>query len=94
MRFVKSGSWLGLAEYISDAVVTNAVARAEISVRVVIEGAPADAAGILRIGSELVVDASVAQRMLGEAFYLVDGLRGIGVPDKFRIQVARMVGRL
>jgi hypothetical protein len=31
--------------------------------------------------------------MLGEAFYLVDGLCGIGVANKFRVQVAGMVRR-
>ena len=45
-------------------------------------------------GSKLVVNARVAQRVLGEALDLVDGLGGIGVPDEFRIQIARMVRRL
>jgi len=37
------------------------------------------------------VDASVAQRVLGEAFDLIDRLGGIRVSDKFRVQITRMV---
>jgi len=55
------------AEDIGDAVIADAVAGAEISVRVVVEGAPADATGILRIGSKLVVNARVAQGVFRQA---------------------------
>ena len=48
LRFVESGGGLWIAENIGDAVIADSVAGAEIRVRVVIEGAPADAARILR----------------------------------------------
>jgi hypothetical protein len=85
LRFVEPRCRLWFAEYISDTVITDAVAGPEICMRVVIEGAPANAAGILRIGRKLVVDAGVTQGVLGEAFHLVDGLGGIGVSYKFRV---------
>ena len=40
LRFVEAGSGLGLAEDVSDAVVADTVAGAEVSVGVVVEGAP------------------------------------------------------
>src|SRR5271170_2078385 len=49
LRFIEARGRLGLAKDVSYAVVTNTVARAKIGMRVVIEGAPAKAAGILRI---------------------------------------------
>ena len=49
LRFIESCRRLGLAEHVSDAVVTDAVARAEIRMRVVIKRAPADATRVLRI---------------------------------------------
>ena len=60
LRLVEAGGRLGLAEDVGDAVVADAVAGAEVGVRVVVEGAPADTAGVLRVGGELIVDAGVA----------------------------------
>src|SRR4249919_2085835 len=78
LRFVKTGGGLGFAENIGDAVIADAIAGAEVAVSVVVEGAPADAAGVLRIGGELVVDARVAHGVFGGALDLADGLGGIG----------------
>ena len=66
-------------------MVADAIARTEIPVRVVIEGAPADAASVLRIGSQLIVNASMTHGMLREALDLINRLGRVGVPDKFRI---------
>src|SRR6266536_74065 len=93
LRFVESRGRLWLSEYVGDTVITNAVTRTEIAVRVVIEGAPADPASILRIGGQLVMDAGVPQRVLSETLHLVDRLRGIGVPNEFGVQIPRMVRR-
>src|SRR5436190_7952549 len=49
LRFIESCRRLGLTEDVSDAVVADAVARAEIRMRVVIKCAPADATRVLRI---------------------------------------------
>src|SRR5208337_1132407 len=86
--------WFGLAKNIRDAVVADAVAAAEIAVRVVVESAPGDAAGILRIGGELIVDTRVANSMLRQALLVVDGFSRIGVADELGIQITGMVGRL
>ncbi len=94
LRLVEARRWLGLAENVGDAVIADAIAGAEVSVSVVVKGAPADAAGVLRVRSQLVVDAGVAHRVFGEALHLVDGLGGIGVPDKLGVQIARVIGRL
>ncbi len=66
LRFVKARGGFRLAENIGDAVVADAVARAEIRVGVVVEGAPADAAGVLRIRRELIVNARMAQRVFAQ----------------------------
>jgi len=92
-RFVESRGRLGFPEYIRNSVITNSVARTEIAVGIVIEGAPANPASILHIGRQLVMDAGMSQGVLGEALHLVDRLRGISVADKFRIQIPRMVRR-
>ena len=60
LRFVKGTGRFRFAEDVGDAVEADAVAGTEVRVRVVVEGAPADAAGVARIGRELVVDAGVA----------------------------------
>ena len=61
------------------------------AVRVVVEGAPADAAGILRIGSKLVVNARVTQRVLGQSLDVVDGFGGVSVAYEFGVEIARMI---
>ena len=94
MRLVEAGGRLGLAEDVRDAVVADAVAGAEVGVRVVVEGAPADAARVLRIGGKLIVDARMAQRVLALPLVVVGGLGGIGVADELRVEIARMVRRL
>ena len=93
LRLVEPGSRLRLAEHIGDAVVANAVARSEVAMRVVIECAPANAAGVLRIGGELVVNARVPQRVLSQALHLVNCFGRVGMPNEFRVQIPRMVRR-
>ena len=93
LRFVESRSRFRLAENVGDTVIANAVAGAEITMGVVIEGAPADAACVLRVRGKLVMDAGVAQRVLGQAFHVVDGFSGISMSDEFGVQIARMVRR-
>ena len=61
---------------------------------VVVKRAPADASRVLRIRSQLIVDAGMTHGVFGQPFNLVDGLGRIGVPDEFRVQIARMVWRL
>ena len=94
LRFVKAGGWLWLPENVDDAVVANSVAAAKIGVRVVIESAPTDAARVLRVGGQLIVNTRMAHGVLGQALDLVNRFGGIGVPDKFGVEVARMMGRL
>src|SRR5579864_6212579 len=36
----------------------------------------------------------MSYRVFGEALNLIDGLRGIGVTDKFRVQITRVIRRL
>src|SRR3954462_3495293 len=62
--------------------------------RVVIECAPANSPGILRIRGQLVMDAGVTQRMFDEPFNVVNGLGGVGMTDKFGIQITGRVGRI
>ena len=57
LRFVKICCRFGKAEDIAYAVVTHTVPGAEICMGIVIEGAPADTAGVLGIGTKLVVNA-------------------------------------
>src|SRR5579871_3589960 len=85
LRFVEARGGLGLAEDIGDAVVTNAIPRTEVAVSVVVESTPADATSILRIRSKLVVNSSMADRVLGQTLDLVDRLGWIGVPNKLGV---------
>ena len=94
LRTVETCCRLGLAEDVGDAVVADAVAGAEVGVGVVVEGAPADAAGILRIGGQLVVDSRVANGVFAQALDVVDGLGGIGVAVEFGVEIERMIWRL
>ncbi len=93
LRFVEAGGGFGLAEDIGDAVIADAVAGAEVGMRVVVEGAPADAAGVLRIGGELVVNARVAKGVLALALIVVGGLGGEGVADELGVEIAGMIRR-
>ena len=93
LRAIETGGRLGLAEDVSNAVIADAVAGAEVVVSVVVEGAPADAAGVLRVGGQLIVDTRVADGVLAEAFDVVDGLGGIHVAVKFGVEIERMIGR-
>jgi hypothetical protein len=45
-------------------------------------------------GGQLIVDAGVAHGVLAQALDVVDGLGGIGVADKFGVEIERMIGRL
>src|ERR1035438_8286176 len=60
LGLVKSSGWLWLAEDISDTVIADSVAGAEVGMRVVIKSAPTDPARILRIRSKLVVNSRMA----------------------------------
>src|SRR5437764_2798813 len=93
LRLVEAGGGLGLAEDVGDAVVADAVPGAEVRMGVVIECAPADAAGILRTGRELVVYARVAQGVLALALVVIGGLGGKGVAHELSVQVAGMIRR-
>jgi hypothetical protein len=71
LRFVETSSGLQLAENVRNSVVADAIATAEISVRVVVERAPTEAAGELRVGGDLIVNARVAKGMLAQAIGVV-----------------------
>src|SRR6266513_2157466 len=94
LRFIEACRWFWFAKDVGHAVIADAVARTEISVRVVVKGAPTYATGILRVRRQLIVNAGMAQGVLREALNVVDGLGRISMSDKLRIQIARMVGRL
>ena len=49
LRFIETGSGLRLAKNIRNTVVADAIAAAEVGVRVVVERAPSETAGELRI---------------------------------------------
>src|SRR6516165_6238034 len=61
---------------------------------VVVEGAPANAACILRVRGKLVVDAGMANGVLGQALDLIDGLGGISVANELGVQITRIIWRL
>ena len=84
LRHVKASSGLVLAKDIGDTVIADAVPCTEVRVCVVIEGAPTDAAGVLRVGGELIVNPRVAQGMLALAFVVVGRLRRKSMTDKPR----------
>src|SRR5438874_6544903 len=94
LRLVEASRGFRFTKDVGHAVVADAVARTEISVRVVVKGAPANPAGILLIRRQLIVNARMAQGVFGETLNIVDGLCWVGVAYKLRVQVPRMVGRL
>src|SRR5450631_2823534 len=91
LRTIEPRSRLGFAEDVRNAVITDAVARSKVGVGVVVERAPPNAAGILRIGSELIVHTRVADCMLCLPLHSVDALGRIGVTDELRVQITRVV---
>ena len=94
LRLVETGSGFRLAEDVSNTVITDAVARSEIAMCVVVERAPANAARVLRIRRQLIVNAGMPHRVLRKPFGVVDCLGRKGVAHKFSIQVTRMIRRL
>jgi hypothetical protein len=94
LRLIEAGGELGFAKDVGDAVITDSVARAEVCVRVVVEGAPADSSGVLRVGGELVVNPGMAQGVLALVRVVIGRLGGEGVSNELGIQVARMIGLL
>lgn len=50
LGFVETSCRLGFAENVGDAVVADAIAGTEIRVSVVVEGTPANATSVLRVG--------------------------------------------
>jgi hypothetical protein len=73
-------------------VVADTIAGTEVGMRVVVEGAPADAAGILRIGGKLIVDPCVTQSMLALALVVISRFGGEGMSNELSIKVAGMIG--
>src|SRR6185312_1322455 len=86
LRFIEARRGLGFAEHIGNAVVADAISGAEVGVGVVVEGAPADPPGVLRIGCKLIVDSGMAQCMLALPLIIVRRLGGIGMADKFGVE--------
>ena len=84
LRTIETCGGLGLAEDVGDAVIADAVAGAKVAVGVVVEGAPANAPSILRIGGQLVVRARVAQGVFAQPLDVIDGLGGKGVARRIR----------
>ena len=78
---------LGIAEHIHDPVVADAVPGAEILVGIVVEGAPADAAGDAIQGIHGVQHRRVAQGMGQAVRFVVEGLCGEHVAVVLRHQV-------
>src|SRR5271165_5524434 len=74
LRLVEARGRLRLTKDVGHAVVANAVAAAEISMGVVVERAPTDAARILRIGSKLIVDPRMTDGVLHQPLFVVNGL--------------------
>src|SRR6185312_10601869 len=64
---------------------------AEVVVRVVVERAPSESAGVLRIGSEMVVNACVTNDVLQLALVGVDRFGGKRMADELGVEKARMV---
>src|SRR3954452_22155793 len=93
LGLVESRRRFGFTEHICHSVVANAIARTEIAVSVVIEGAPANPSRILRVGRKLIGNARMAHCVLGEALNLIDRLRGICMSHEFSVQITRMVRR-
>src|SRR5258707_1203294 len=91
LRLVESCRGLGLAKDVGNTVIADAVARAEVGMRVVVERAPADPARILRIGCQLIVDPRMTQGVLALPFVVIGCLRREGMAHEFRVEIARMV---
>src|SRR5689334_22176471 len=93
LRFVESGCGFRFTKNVSHAVITDAIAGTEITVRVVVKSTPSNATGILRTRGNLVMDAGMPQSVLDQPLYIIDGFSWKGVPDKLGVQISRMVGR-
>src|SRR5205807_1979237 len=85
LRLIEMSGRLGQSEDIAHSVITNTVARAELLVSVVVEGAPAESARILSIGCKLIVHARVPPNVLGKMLTAVIHLGRIRMPNEFRI---------
>ena len=68
-------------------MIANAVARAEIVMRVVIERAPADAAANRVIRSGAALHAGVAQRVFDKPLFLIKAFRRVHVAVEFRDKI-------
>src|SRR5215813_7698032 len=93
LRCVKAGGGLGQTEDVAYTVEAHAVAGTKVVMRVVVEGAPTDAARVLRIRSQLIVYSRMPQRVLGQAFGVVVWFGNEGMADELGVQIARMIGR-
>jgi len=91
LRTIESRRRFGFAEDVGYAVIADAVSRSKVGMGVVVECAPADSSGVLRIGGELIVNTRVADGVFRLALYRVDALGGISVADKLRVEIARVV---
>src|SRR5688572_32038809 len=85
LRFVKPRGRLRNTEDIADAVIANAIARTEIRMRVVVESAPAKAAGVSLIRGQLIMDPSVTHRMFRDPLDVIIPFRWIHVPDELGV---------
>ena len=94
LRFVKPCSRLRFTKDICNAVIANSITRPEVRMCVVVKRAPPNAAGILRIGSQLIMDPRVSQGMLSLPFVIIGCLGWKGMSDKLGIKIARMIGFL
>src|SRR5262249_15041496 len=94
LRAIEPGGPLGFAEDIHYAVITDPVTRAEVAMSVVVERAPGDAARVLRIGGELIVDTRVPERVLHQPVSVVYRLGVVSVADEFSVQISWVVRRL
>jgi hypothetical protein len=63
-------------------VIADAIAAAEISVRVVVERAPTETTGELRVGGDLIVNPRVATGVLAQSIGVVGRMCRKGVLDK------------
>src|SRR5206468_9124702 len=91
LRFVKPCSSLWFTEDICNAVIADPITRPEVRMCVVVKCAPPNAARILRIGSQLIMDPRVSQGMLSLSFIIIGCLGWKGMSDKLGIEIARMI---
>lgn len=93
-RFIESCSRFRLTEDIHNSVITDAVACDKARMSIVVKCAPPNTACILWIGRQLIVDLCMAEGMLPLPLVIIGRLRWEGMPDKLRVQIARIIWHL